>query len=93
MKSLSFKLIHMLSSTRLFDTGVDSSFCLRGVAAGHPNGRRRGAGGEPGPLVAHRDHGRAGTAHRQHPVHIMQMPLSKLWDSWSLGLYVVAVAC
>jgi len=95
MEYLIFKLIHVLSSTLLFGTGIGSAFYLLCVVL-------RGdvhVIAVVGRLVVVADWLFTATTAVLQPltglylVHLMQMPLSTPWIAWSLGLYAVAIAC
>lgn len=95
MEYLIFKLIHVLSSTLLFGTGIGSAFCLLCVVL------RRDVHviAAVARVVVLADWLFTATTAVLQPltglylVHIMRMPLSTPWVAWSLGLYVVAIAC
>ncbi|OAE56582.1 hypothetical protein A7J67_08005 [Achromobacter xylosoxidans] len=95
MEYLTFKLIHVLSSTLLFGTGIGSAFYLLCVVL------RRDVHviAVVARLVVVADWLFTATTAVLQPltglylVHLMQMPLSTPWIGWSLGLYVVAIAC
>lgn len=95
MEYLTFKLIHVLSSTLLFGTGIGSAFYLLCVVL------RRDVHviAAVARVVVRADWLFTATTAMLQPltglylVHIMQVPLSTPWVGWSLGLYVVAIAC
>jgi uncharacterized membrane protein len=95
MEYLIFKLIHVLSSTLLFGTGIGSAFYLLCVVL------RRDVHviAVVGRLVVVADWLFTATTAVLQPLtglyllHLMQMPLSTPWIAWSLGLYAVAIAC
>ncbi|MNK10616.1 hypothetical protein D3C87_286430 [compost metagenome] len=95
MEYLTFKLVHVISSTVLFGTGVGSAFYLLCVVL------RRDVHviAVVSRLVVMADWLFTATTAVLQPltglylVHIMQMPLSTPWLAWSLGLYVLAIAC
>lgn len=95
MDYLIFKLLHVLSSTLLFGTGIGSAFYLLCVVLRRDIRLIAGVAR----LVVVADWLFTATTAFVQPltglylVHIMQMPLSTHWISWSLGLYVVAIAC
>lgn len=95
MEYLVFKLLHILSSTLLFGTGIGSAFYLLCVAL------RRDAHvvAAVARVVVIADWLFTATTALAQPltglylVHLMQLPLSTGWIAWSLGLYAVAIAC
>lgn len=89
------KLLHILSSTLLFGTGVGSAFYLLCVVM---QGEARVVASVARFVVVADWLFTATTALLQpltgfYLVHRMQLPLSTPWIAWSLGLYAVAIAC
>lgn len=95
MEYLIFKLVHVLSSTLLFGTGIGSAFYLLCVVLRRDIHLIAGVAR----LVVVADGLFTATTAVVQPltglylIHIMQMPLSTPWIGWSLALYVVAIAC
>ena len=95
MEYLIFKLLHVLSSTLLFGTGIGSAFYLLCIVLRRDIHLIAGVAR----LVVVADWLFTATTAIVQPltglylVHITQMPLSTPWIGWSLALYVVAIAC
>lgn len=95
MDYLTLKWVHVLSSTILFGAGVGSAFHLfAATLRGHVGGI---AGATRNVVVA--DWLLTTPTAILQPasglwlVHMMGIPWSTPWVAWSLGLYVVAMAC
>ncbi|AUA57035.1 Predicted integral membrane protein [Achromobacter spanius] len=90
-----FKLLHILSSTLLFGTGVGSAFYLLCVV----RGRDPKVVAAVARLVVMADWLFTATTAVIQPltgwylVHLMQLPWSTPWLSASLILYAIAIAC
>lgn len=90
-----FKLVHILSSTVLFGTGVGSAFYLLCVVR---QGDVRVIASVARHVVRADWIFTASTALLQpltgwYLVHLMQLPWTTPWLKWSALLYVVAIAC
>lgn len=95
MDYLALKWIHVMSSTILFGAGVGSAFHLFSATL-----QRRPAGAATATRnVVWADWLFTTPTAVLQPVtglalvHMAKMPLSTPWIAWSLGLYVVAMAC
>jgi uncharacterized membrane protein len=95
MEYLVVKWVHVLSSTILFGAGVGSAFHLFASSLrGHVGGA---VGSARNVVVA--DWLLTTPSAIVQPVtgiwlvHLMQIPFTTPWVAWSLGLYVVAIAC
>ncbi|WP_144641232.1 DUF2269 family protein [Bordetella genomosp. 13] len=95
MEYLAIKLLHILSSTLLFGTGIGSAFYLLCVVLG----RDARVVAAVARIVVIADWLFTATTAVLQPltglylVHLMQLPLSTPWVAWSLGLYALAIAC
>jgi uncharacterized membrane protein len=95
MDYLVLKWVHVLSSTILFGAGVGSAFhmfaaTLRGHVGGIAGATRNVVIADwllttPSAIVQ--------PATGLWLVHMMNVPWSTPWVAWSLGLYLVAIAC
>jgi uncharacterized membrane protein len=95
MEYLALKWVHVLSSTILFGAGVGSAFhmfaaTLRGHVGGIAGATRNVVIADwllttPSAIVQ--------PATGLWLVHMMNVPWSTPWVAWSLGLYLVAIAC
>lgn len=95
MDYLTLKWLHVMSSTILFGAGVGSAFhLLAATLRGHAGGI---AGAARNVVVA--DWLLTTPTAILQPatglwlVHLMGIPWATPWVAWSLGLYVVAIAC
>ena len=95
MEYLWIKLLHILSSTLLFGTGIGSAFYLLCVVLR----RDPHVVAAVARVVVLADWlFTASTAIAQpltgwYLAHLMQLPLSTPWLAWSLALYALAIAC
>ncbi|HZX28639.1 MAG TPA: DUF2269 domain-containing protein [Telluria sp.] len=95
MEYLIVKWLHVLSSTILFGTGIGTAFYMLAAAI---------EGNVPSAAIVHKwvvrgDWIFTGTAGLLQPltgfylIHLAGYPLRSRWIMWSLGLYVLALAC
>lgn len=95
MEYLWIKLLHILSSTLLFGTGIGSAFYLLCVVLR----RDPAVVAQVARIVVLADWLFTATTAVIQPLtgwylaRLMQLPLSTPWLAWSLALYAVAIAC
>ncbi|RAP60122.1 hypothetical protein A6B37_23910 [Achromobacter sp. HZ01] len=95
MDYLLVKLLHILSSSLLFGTGIGSAFYLLCVVLQ----REPRTVAAVARIVVVADWLFTATTAVAQPltglylIHLMQLPLTTPWVAWSLSLYALAIAC